>query len=373
MIELITGLPGAGKTLYTLASVKERAEKENREVYYSGIADLKLPWIECDPEKWFELPKNSIFVFDECQRLYRPRANGSKVPEYVSELETHRHKGIDIVFITQHPMLVDSNVRRLVGRHFHCVRKWGTQASTIHEWSSVKENCDKSRADSIKHHWVYPKSVFGLYKSAEVHTVKARVPMKVWMLFALPVLLIGLGYGIYKTLPSKTNLTSNQVTSSTNISTPVVDGGTHKKTKSEYIEGLTPRLQQFPATAPVYDDVARPVSAPRVAMCIEKARECSCFTQQATKITTMDDVTCHQIVRYGYFDPTIPDTALVNVSKAIDSPKDRQIQDYKNPAYYPQSPAINISLPAPQNHTLADDYEQAEIVSRKHIVKKAKS
>ena len=139
MISLITGQPGAGKTLYALNFVKTRAEKENRPVYYSGISDLKLPWLELDKgEDWHGVPEGSIVVIDECQRVFRPRVNGAAVPEHVSKLETHRHSGIDLVLITQHPMLADNNVRRLVGQHFHVVRAFGTKKATVHEWGEVK-------------------------------------------------------------------------------------------------------------------------------------------------------------------------------------------------------------------------------------------
>ncbi len=33
-------------------------------------------------------------MIDEAQRVFRPRPAGSKVPDYIQELETHRHKGI---------------------------------------------------------------------------------------------------------------------------------------------------------------------------------------------------------------------------------------------------------------------------------------
>lgn len=83
MIELITGQPGAGKTLFALTRIEERARKEGRPVFYSGIKDLALPWTEIDPEKWTECPPGSIIVIDECQRVLRPRMHGAKVPAYV--------------------------------------------------------------------------------------------------------------------------------------------------------------------------------------------------------------------------------------------------------------------------------------------------
>ena len=113
MITLITGQPGAGKTLFTLQFVRELAEKEKRTVHYSGIKDLRLPWLElANAEDWYQVPQGSIVVVDEAQRIFRPRGAGSVVPRHVSELETHRHQGIDLFIITQHPMLVDTNVMR---------------------------------------------------------------------------------------------------------------------------------------------------------------------------------------------------------------------------------------------------------------------
>ena len=58
MLTIITGLPGHGKTLYALSMVPE--EYKDREIYYHGIDDLKLPWIYLDdPTKWHQLPDGS--------------------------------------------------------------------------------------------------------------------------------------------------------------------------------------------------------------------------------------------------------------------------------------------------------------------------
>jgi zona occludens toxin (predicted ATPase) len=158
VIILITGVPGSGKTLYTLHQVKTRVEAENarfeaegkppREVHYSGIADLKLPWIELeDPTKWNTLPPGSIIVIDECQRVFRPRGSGATVPPYIADLETHRHKGYDIYLITQHAMLVDQNIRRLVGKHQHIVRKFGISAATLKRFPDLPDAFDVIHVD----------------------------------------------------------------------------------------------------------------------------------------------------------------------------------------------------------------------------------
>ena len=150
-ITLTTGTPGAGKTLRTLWDVENLRKESGREVYYHGIKNLQLPWIQLDddpkfdPEakpptfgimctEWYKLPHGSIVVLDECQRIFRSRASGSTVPQHVSELETHRHKGFDLFIITQHPAIIDLNVRRQVQTHRHLKRRFGTQMVSMFSW-----------------------------------------------------------------------------------------------------------------------------------------------------------------------------------------------------------------------------------------------
>ena len=139
MITLITGLNGHGKGVYGIDWLKTKAEREGRTVYYHGIRECKVPgWIQIDdPTKWWECPPGSYFVQDEAQEHYRVRPNGSAVPEHVQKLERHREAySLDLVYLTPHPMLLDGNLRRLVGQHFHIIRKWGKEKAVVHEWSS---------------------------------------------------------------------------------------------------------------------------------------------------------------------------------------------------------------------------------------------
>lgn len=306
MITLITGLPGNGKTLYALAWLKARAEKEGRQVFYSGIADLKLPWIEHAAEEWESLPPGSIIVIDEAQRVFRPRLHGTKVPGFVAALETHRHKGVDLVLITQHPMLVDANVRRLAGQHFHVVRKFGTQFATIHEWGSVKENCDKVREDSTKHEFRYPKEAFGWYKSAEVHTHKRRIPLRVWLFLALPLVIAGAIYGFVH----KINAIGDKAVPGTAVAPAASSPGQHgataqqrgpaKLTQAEYVAQFAPRIAGLAYTAPVYDDVTKPQRAPYPAACVSMGERCGCYTQQGTALEVPRPL-CESIVAKGFF------------------------------------------------------------------------
>lgn len=322
MIYLVTGVPGAGKTLYALNWVKAFAEKDGRTVFYSGIAQLTLPWVNVDggvelesgervegPQDWHKLPAKSIMVIDECQRIFRPRGHGVAVPQCVAELETHRHRGIDLVLITQHPMLMDTNVRRLVGTHFHVVRAFGMHRATVHEFPSTREQADKNRTDSVRHEFKYPRESFGWYKSAEVHTHKRRIPARVFFLLAIPFLVSVLGYVLYqKMIPygSAEGAASRiQKKSQAESTTPVVGGrsggSSAKLSRSEWIAERSPRVAGVPQSAPVYDDVVRPVRAPYPAACLAmKSRGCRCYTDQATVLDVPEHM-CRDIVERGYF------------------------------------------------------------------------
>lgn len=309
MIILITGQPGAGKTLYGLNYVREWSERENRPVYYNGISDLKLPWSEIDSgEDWHKVPDGSIVIIDECQRVFRPRGTGGQVPPHVALLETHRHRGLDIVLITQHPMLADTNVRRLCGRHFHVVRAFGTKKATVHEWAEVREQCDKQRAGSIRHDFFYPATSFGWYKSAEIHTHKARIPPRVFLLLLVPILLGLVGWYMVKwyegrsKAPSPTPLSSGVAKQATSASALSVGGGSKVAVADpmQWFYDRVPRVSTMPHTAPMYDSVTQVVEAPIPAACVASNLKCQCWSQQAT-LLELDEKACRGIVKTGYF------------------------------------------------------------------------
>lgn len=303
MIELVTGTPGAGKTLYTLQYVKAKAEKENRPVFYSGIPELTLSWTEIDPEKWFDAPANSIVVIDECQRIFRPRGIGGKVPDYVERLETHRHQGVDLVFITQHPMLIDSNVRRLVGRHFHVARRFGMKRATVLEFESCKDQPLSKSVDAVRHSWSYPKDAFGWYKSAEVHTHKARIPARLFILLAVPIFLIGLAWWFYGRHFEDGKIKAlDAPSSSINSSSSSQSSGGPKgpMSKADYLRALQPRVQGLAHTAAYFDDITKPVRAPYPVGCVEDSTGCRCFSVQGVAFPMEQDV-CKQVLANGFF------------------------------------------------------------------------
>lgn len=184
MIHLITGTPGSGKTLLAVELILKNRKSENIRPLYANIEGLNLDELRCfkldDVDQWYELPDNSIIVIDECQRWFRPRPNGSAVPECISRFETHRHQGHDIILISQHPGLIDRNIRKLVDRHQHMYRPFGLDHRKAFEWNTCNENPEPSQNESnaLKTKMKFDKDLYQYYQSASVHTGTKRYPVK---------------------------------------------------------------------------------------------------------------------------------------------------------------------------------------------------
>lgn len=345
-ITLITGLPGNAKTLYSIREVVDWAARENRAVYYSGVKGLLIDdprlkgteWTEFDPLTWHEtVPSGSIIFIDEAQKIFRSRSLGSIPGKHVTELEEHRHKGIDFVMVTQHPSLVDPAVRKLTQIHKHLVRIWGAPATTVHRWDAVRDNCDKpsARKDSESSKWVFDKSLYGVYHSADVHTMKFRLPGRVKLLLVLPVLFAALAYVAYSSLRRVANpgeelsavaAHAGQV-GSAGAGSPAGGVGARAggsvplavsdplEDAKQYVAMRTPRVEGLPETAPRYDALTVPVRVPVPAMCIQTGSErrpdegeikCRCYTQQATPVA-VPFAMCVELAQGGRFQDFDPD------------------------------------------------------------------
>lgn len=191
MIELITGVPGAGKTLRAVEMLRQASLRNLQLIekgqapraLYSDIAGLELSGVLPAPEDWRDTPEGSLVVYDEAQRTYPGDAvRGVSKDERVRAMETHRHSGHDLVFITQHPTLVHHHIRKLVGKHTHHARAFGLESAQTFEWphccDKPGDRAEQARADSSR--WTFPKGSYALYSSAQVHTHKRRIPAKVF-------------------------------------------------------------------------------------------------------------------------------------------------------------------------------------------------
>lgn len=336
MITLGTGLPGNGKTLFMLWYIKAKADRERREVFYHNVKDLNAEkvgnWQTFDPTKWMDLPHGSIILIDECQEIFPKKPNGAQLPAFYEELAKHRHKGFDIFLITQHPTLIDNFVRRLVGQHFHSVRKFGLQRASIYEWSAVSPSPENpsSQKSAVVLKWAFPKEVFGWYKSAEVHTVKRSIPAKLIIACVFVVAVPAIGYYMLDRFQSRGKVeavapAASPVAAGAGAPAAAAGDGGQKSfdpvaDARQYMAMNTERLAGLPHTAPKYDQLTVPVRVPVPAACIQVGQavrgkvSCKCFTQQGTPMAVEFNM-CVEFARNGYFQD-------------FDADKDRQ-QDQK--------------------------------------------
>lgn len=184
--ELITGSPGAGKTTYAVATrivdeaarsiTLEGGEVVKRRIVCAGVRGLvldheRLPhmltgdkspqsvidrWNEleqsgepvhsrlpgADPVPceamvqnwWLWCKPGDFIVVDEIQFLAPRGMMGRKPPFWIQALEIHRHYGVDFLFITQHPGLVDAVIKALVNPHRHVRSVLGSSLCTVYTW-----------------------------------------------------------------------------------------------------------------------------------------------------------------------------------------------------------------------------------------------
>lgn len=323
MITVITGSPGAGKTAFVVNELD--ALPETRPLFVHAVPDLQIPHelIYCKStlcshcsaadkpedavyvEDWANwAPIGAIIFIDEVQRVWRPRASGSAVPESVAALETHRHRGVDFYLVSQGPHLFDTNVRKLVSRHVHLVAKWAGRIS--YEWPECKQNTD-AVGDAIRRPYKLPKKVFGKYKSAEVHTKQEhKKPLAFYAL--LLVIPIGgfLGFKVYQRIDSAIHpeklkppvsapvAPSPPFTASVPVAAPVVTPFP--------VPDFQPRVEGRPETAPAYDGLYKVNAAPIILGCIGTPEDCRCYTVKATR-AQVTEPWCRAFLRREVFYP----------------------------------------------------------------------
>ncbi len=168
----------------------------------------------------------------------------------------------------------------------------------------------------MKHVFSFPRQSFNWYKSAEAHTHKRRIPARAFFLLAVPFLVVGFFYyGITYVQRKHEAQDVGAVKTATGvpIAAPGVGAGVGAPVNStalpkpryqrvsEYIADRQPFLQGFPHTAPIYQEVTKPRTAPVPSACISSRKHgCKCYTQQATIIADMPQDMCQQIVATGY-------------------------------------------------------------------------
>lgn len=404
MLFLRTGLPGAGKTLNTIKELdlEHAADPSDpdrrlhrdpsdpdllpRTIYYHGIPDLKVDqlksrWVEFDtPDEWFKLPDGCVIVIDEAQGTFGTDVR-TRV-EKVTRFEKHRHHGWDVHIITQHPSLICSPVRKLVGKHINFIRPYGrTKGIFRHEYEMCIDSPERrsyfkmAQESKIE----FDSHYFGLYKSSTVHTHKKVTPsyyklIALSLVFVVSIVLVfAIGTYIFiknKSDESKSIAASSSIQHSDTNASPqasqsaaraVQAAPAQHKSTTEYIQQYKPRIADVEQSAPRFDEVNKARDFPRpTCMASSDIRTllaaeerglknigkhngqdtvCQCYSQQATRMNTSFDF-CMSVVQNGYFDDTQQMPAYAQSSGGLSSTKEQPADGLRRgPAAVDQKPA----------------------------------
>jgi len=338
MLTLVTGTPGAGKTLNTIKFVCEADHLKDRDVYYYGIKDLNpdLGWSQLTEDealKWYELPSNAVIIFDEAYTIF-PTSHASKQPpHHVMELATHRHKGFDIFLLCQKVVgQLHSFVRGLVGTHLHYARIFNSNTVNRFEWTSCQENPNSAsvRKNANTKTQGFDKKYFGVYHSADAHTHKMSLPWsKIVTILVCATLAIGLCYLLFSRISGRMSgdAPATKTSMGTNTLLPASSSSLTERSLS-FADKFSPEITGIPWSAPIYSELLEPKSWPRPAACIRKLsdKSCSCYTQQATPLDVSDEF-CNTVVDKGFFDHT-----KIDLARAKRRAGEREPQAHNYPA-----------------------------------------
>lgn len=368
MLYIRTGKPGHGKTLNTIREVDINAHSAGRIVYYHNInglkpETLKAQWFEFEePEKWFDLPNDSIIVIDEAQGWFGSRDPRARPAEHITRFETMRHQGHEVHLVTQDPRYLDVHLRRLCNAHIHYWRVFKSSQLIRFESEVVVEKVEvkSSFKDADKKTLRLDKNYFSAYTSTNAkHHFQPKIPTK-FILAALVIIVAAvLVYRVYGRYAEGAADGAAAESSSSAQSVGVVDsvrstvGGLLNPvgaagsadmplTLGQYLENRAPRVRDIPSSAPIYDQLALPQSFPKP-VCISSSDSrllarnrprmeveyykgsfigCRCNTQQGTRLDVSFQF-CISVVENGYFDDTRPDPGSL--------PSDRSQQRHDHP------------------------------------------
>ncbi len=309
MLRLVTGVPGSGKTSSTLARYKDSEKK----IFYRGIRDLSpdLGWTELqdeDLQRWPEILKSgSVLIVDEAQDIW-PSTSRALTPA-LEAFPKHRHLGVDIELITQHPSMLHSYLRRVSSEHIHYERAFGSGLVTTYHCGTGSidpdKPADKKRCD--KKTGRLPKQVWDLYHSADEHTHKLQIPRAVYFLGVAVIIAIAAWWLFWGRITDKVDQSEPAQEMTENGTAAYANYGPSIATPADRWSHLTKNaVPGIPYTAPLYSAQATtPQSVPRIHGCMSfraDQRDCSCHTEQGTRILDMPLQMCQRILKYGHYD-----------------------------------------------------------------------
>jgi hypothetical protein len=252
MITIIYGVPGSGKSYFSVWWIRKRVLEEG-EVFFRVrsdrllITNLKLRldseegyiYVEdvhglakyMDVDFWklnlhHVQGKKVVFVVDECQRFFHFYGSDGKVLYF---LQYHRHLGVDILFITQTPKSIPQKVFELCEYIIEAVPKSVNPFSWKYFRYRVVHPFDRSEV-LRRFHLPFDPAVFFLYQDMiyspeEGEERVGNAYLRYYaMLGGFVVLLVGLIYFFFSSFFSPVPVHSrSQPPSSPAVSSPVWD------------------------------------------------------------------------------------------------------------------------------------------------------
>lgn len=295
MIILYSAVPGSGKSLSAVELIVKFVE-EKRQVYTNIplTVDDETGHFNIDPtgeyvhvipehNDWQQLPIGCVVIYDEAQKIFPATAKpGQVTDDRLTGLETHRHHGYDLIFLTQDATFLHHHIRKLVGKHVHLYRGKGAKIVSRYEWSHYCENPNDRREQerASMELWPFPKKLYKYYKSSQIHTHKFKIPKKIAI--GVICLLSAFGYltnGMIKNGGLASFADKEEIIIPPEADTPLhpvqASAGGFIPPPTHYLaDGITERVYAFSAV-----EEAVPVSG-----CINYKNKCMCFSESGNTL-----------------------------------------------------------------------------------------
>lgn len=208
MIELLEGVPGSGKSYYAVSARRLKWVRASRRVYVyvegfyldrlALFEGVELAVLETQITLWhsgedvkaglLQVEPGSAVLIDEVQTVFRSK--GKTDPALLRWLETHRHRGIDLVLMCQQFGQVTLGVNRLVEAttKFRRLDRFGLKNRYQASVRGNPEEVDVIRMFSGK----YEPTLYAYYSSYSLATVR-ETARGGSILNSPTVLIVGLG------------------------------------------------------------------------------------------------------------------------------------------------------------------------------------
>lgn len=299
MITLITGVPGAGKTVKAVMMVRDAAQ--SRPVYVAGITGLRVEGVHEATKDMLtdldKLPDGALLVVDEAQTYYGQQTTATE------QMQTHRHRGLDIVLVTQGYQLLHRSIKPLIGAHYHYLLTPLGERRELYWDRQANPNSTRDVAAAQRKVFELPRDIFELYSSATVGLGVRRAKKtkaKMYLLGALVLLCVAIGATIW-------------AASSLWESASGEDAAT--KETAEVITAASAVPSALPASPPSGPPVASeaastaaPVKAlPEVdklhanALCVASSGGCNCYTRNGLRLDVAGKL-CRKIASGWYVE-----------------------------------------------------------------------